>query len=122
MDIIRTHPLNGFEMIMNVDLPRMVGETIRQHHERCDGSGYPSGLTGNEISIEAQILMVADVVEAMMSHRPYRPALGLETALEEIRVNSGSKYNAEVVSACISLFQEDRYAIDDSEHKVIFPL
>lgn len=122
LQMIRTHPLNGYEMMTNVELPKIVGETIRQHHERCDGSGYPSGLKGSEISIEAQILMVADVVEAMMSHRPYRPALGLEAALEEIRANSGIRYNAEAVSACISLFQEDNYAIDDSEHRVIFPL
>ena len=122
IQMIRNHPLSGYEMMMNVDLPKVVGETIYQHHERCDGSGYPNGLIGKEISIEAQILMVADVVEAMMSHRPYRPALGLETALEEIRKNTGTLYNPEVVSACISLFHEDHYAIDDSEHKVIFPL
>jgi len=107
---------------LKVDLPKMVGETIYQHHERCDGKGYPRGLSGKEISIEAQILMVGDVVEAMMSHRPYRPALGLEMALEEIRKNSETAYNPEVVSACIRLFNEDCYAIDDCEHKVVFPL
>jgi len=120
--MIRNHPLNGYEMLMKVDLSKMVGETIYQHHERCDGSGYPRGLNGKEISKEAQILMVGDVVEAMMSHRPYRPALGLEMALEEIWKNSGTSYNAEVVAACISLFNEDHYAIDDCEHKVLFPL
>lgn len=122
MQLIRNHPFSGYEMLMKVDLPRMIGETIYQHHERCDGQGYPRGLSGNELSTEAQILMVADVVEAMMSHRPYRPALGLEKALEEIQNNSGTLYNAEVVSACISLFNEDCYAIDDSEHKVNFAL
>ncbi len=120
--MIRNHPHNGYEMLMKVDLPKMVGETIYQHHERCDGKGYPRGLIGKDISIEAQILMVGDVVEAMMSHRPYRPALGLEMALEEIRKNSGTSYNAEAVSACLNLFNEDCYAIDDCEHKVVFPL
>ena len=122
IQMIRTHPVNGYEMMRNVDLPEVVGETIYQHHERCDGSGYPKGMKENEISIEAQILMVADVVEAMMSHRPYRPAMGLSKALEEIETNSGTLYHAEVVAACAGLFHEDNYAIDDSEHKVIFPL
>lgn len=122
IQMIRTHPLNGYEMMRNVDLPEMVGETIYQHHERRDGSGYPKGLKGDEISVEAQILMVADVVEAMMSHRPYRPAMGLAKALEEIETNSGTLYHTEVVAACIGLFHEDHYAIDDSEHRVIFPL
>lgn len=122
MQLIRKHPIDGYEMLMNVALPKIVGETIYQHHERCDGSGYPNGLTGKEISVEAKILMVADVVEAMMSHRPYRPALGLEAALEEIRANSGILFDAKVVDACLSLFLEDHYAIDDSEYKVNFPL
>jgi putative two-component system response regulator len=122
IQMIRNHPLNGYEMLMKVDLPELVGETIYQHHERCDGSGYPRGLLENEISVEAQILMVADVVEAMMSHRPYRPAHGLEKALEEIQENSGTLYNVEVVSACTQLFIEDCYTIDDREYKVNFLL
>lgn len=122
IQMIKNHPLNGYEMMLNVDLPKMVGDTIYQHHERCNGSGYPKGLKEKEISIEAHILMVADVVEAMMSHRPYRPALGLEKALDEISSNAGTLYHAGVVSACLSLFREDHYMIDDCEHKVIFPL
>ena len=122
MQMIKNHSFSGYEMLMKVDLPSNIGETIYQHHERCDGKGYPRGLTRNEISIEAQILMVADVVEAMMSHRPYRPALGLETALNEINMNSGSKYNPDVVSACQTLFNIDQYKIDDCEHKVPFHL
>lgn len=122
MQMIRNHSLSGYEMLMKVDLPEIIGETIYQHHERFNGEGYPRGLNKHEISIEAQILMVADVVEAMMSHRPYRPALGLEKALDEILKNSGSHYNSEVVDACTRLFVEDHYAIDDSEHKVIFPI
>ncbi|QOX62973.1 response regulator [Anoxybacterium hadale] len=120
--MVKTHSDSGYEMLMKVDLPINIAQTIRQHHERCDGTGYPRGLSGSEISMEAQILMVADVVEAMMSHRPYRPALGLEKALNEIRTNGGRYYNSEVVSACLSLFEEDHYKIDDSEHEIDFKL
>ena len=89
MGIIRTHSLRGFEMLRKVDLPRMIGEAVLAHHERCDGSGYPRGLTAKEIGGETHILIVADVVEAMLSHRPYRSAVGLEPALCEIEENSG---------------------------------
>ncbi|MEL7655592.1 MAG: HD domain-containing phosphohydrolase [Bacillota bacterium] len=122
MQMIRNHSISGYEMLMKVNLPKIIGETIYQHHERCNGEGYPRGLTENEISIEAQILMVADVVEAMMSHRPYRPALGLEKALDEILKNSGTHYKPEVVDACSRLFIEDQYEIDENEHKVLFPI
>lgn len=122
MQMIRNHSYSGYEMLTKVNLPSIVAETIYQHHERCNGKGYPRGLEDKEISTEAQILMVADVVEAMMSHRPYRPALGIEKALDEILTHSGTSYNAKVVKACASLFLEDRYIIDDSEHKIVFPL
>jgi len=120
--MVKTHSDSGYEMLMKVDLPINIAQTICQHHERCDGTGYPRGLSGSELSMEAQILMVADVVEAMMSHRPYRPALGLGKALEEIRTNRGRRYNSAVVSACLSLFEEDHYKIDDSEHEIDFKL
>lgn len=122
MQMIRNHPFSGYEMISRVNLPEVIAETIYQHHERCDGSGYPRGMEISEITIEAQIIMVADVVEAMISHRPYRPALGLEAALQEIEQNSGSLYNPEVVSACVNLFHKDNYVIDDKEHTISFPL
>jgi HD-GYP domain-containing protein (c-di-GMP phosphodiesterase class II) len=82
---------------------------VRQHHERIDGSGYPRGIKGDEITLEARILAVADVVEAMASHRPYRASLGLDKALEEITTNQGSKYDPDVVKICISLFNEKKY-------------
>ena len=120
--MIQNHPLASYEMLTRVDLPRIINETIFQHHERCDGSGYPRGLTGREISAEAQILMVADVVEAMMSHRPYRPALGLDAALAEIQANAGVRYNPGIVAACVALFLDDGYQIEDCEYKILFPL
>jgi len=86
-----------------------LSEIIYQHHERLDGSGYPRNLKGNEIIIEARILAVADVVESMASHRPYRPALGLEAALEEINRNKGKLYDSDVVDACLRLFQEKSF-------------
>ncbi|MBU4414890.1 MAG: HD domain-containing protein, partial [Proteobacteria bacterium] len=81
-------------------------QIVLQHHERMDGSGYPKGLLGKEILIEARILGVADVVEAMASHRPYRPALGIDKALEEISINKGKLYDAEVVNACLRVFKD----------------
>ncbi len=120
--MIKTHPFSGYEMLMGVDLPKNIGDTIYQHHERCDGSGYPRGLTRDEMSMEAQILMIADVVEAMMSHRPYRPALGLNHALEEIQRNAGTFYNPEVVKACITLFRDSDYMLDDHEHEIDFQI
>ena len=83
---------------------------VYQHHERLDGSGYPRGLKGDEILLEARILMVADVVEAMASHRPYRAALGIEPALQEIAANAGKIYDAEVARVCIGLFREKAFA------------
>ncbi len=118
MEMIKNHSIKGHEMISKVDLPKLIGETVFQHHERCNGKGYPRGLSADEITIEAKILMVADVVEAMISHRPYRPALGVEAALDEILKNSGINYEKTVVSACLDLFQCDNYVIDDAEHNI----
>jgi HD-GYP domain-containing protein (c-di-GMP phosphodiesterase class II) len=85
---------------------------ILQHHERLDGSGYPQGLKGDEISLEARILAVADVVEAMASHRPYRPGLGLDKALEEIRQNRGVLYDPQAVDICLRLFREKGFSFE----------
>ncbi|RLC28883.1 MAG: hypothetical protein DRH37_08685, partial [Deltaproteobacteria bacterium] len=85
-----------------------------QHHERIDGSGYPNGLSGNDILMEAKILGVADVVEAMASHRPYRPSLGIEKALDEISKNRGILYEPDVVDACLKIFRERRFRFDES--------
>jgi HD-GYP domain-containing protein (c-di-GMP phosphodiesterase class II) len=85
---------------------------VLQHHERLDGSGYPSGLKGAEISLEAKIIAVADVVEAMSSHRPYRPALGVDKALEEISQNKGKLYDADVVDACLNVFKDEGFKFE----------
>ena len=86
---------------------------ILQHHERLDGSGYPSGLKGDEIILEARILIVADVVEAMSSHRPYRPGLGIEAALEEIKRGRGLCYDPKVVDVCMHLFHDKQFDFSD---------
>jgi len=104
--LIKTHPAVGAEALQMVPFPWPLQEMIRQHHERSDGSGYPRGLSGDEILMEARILCVADVVEAMQSHRPYRPALGQDVALEEVRRGSGKTFDGAVVEACLGLFQD----------------
>jgi len=95
-----------------VESPWPLAEIVLQHHERMDGSGYPRGLKGEEILIEARILAVADVVEAMASHRPYRAALGLDAALEEIEKNRGLLYDSHAVDTCLSLFREKRFQLE----------
>jgi putative nucleotidyltransferase with HDIG domain len=120
--MIRHHSFHGYEMLMNAELPDGIGETIYQHHERCDGSGYPRGIGNEMILPEAKILMVADVVEAMISHRPYRPALGVEAAMNEIKQNAGKLFDADVVKACLELLQSHTFEVDDSTYKVIFPI
>lgn len=102
--IIKSHPQAGYEILKNIEFPWPISDIVVQHHERMDGSGYPAGLKGDEIVMEARILIVADVVEAMSSHRPYRPAIGLEKALKEIVNNKGVLYDASVVEACMRVF------------------
>jgi putative nucleotidyltransferase with HDIG domain len=108
-DMIKLHPQVGFDVLKSIDFPWPVPKIILQHHERIDGSGYPQGLRGKDILIEAKILAVADVVEAMASHRPYRPALGVDKALEEISSKQGILYAPDVVQACNSLFRTFHY-------------
>jgi PAS domain S-box-containing protein/putative nucleotidyltransferase with HDIG domain len=110
-EIIKTHAQVGFAILRGIDFPWPVAAVIAQHHERMDGSGYPFGLPGPDILLEARILAVADVVEAMASHRPYRPALGIEKALEEISRNRGVLYDSEVVDACIRVFTEKGFTL-----------
>ena len=110
-ELIKAHAEAGFEIVKDIDFPWSVAEIIRQHHERLDGSGYPRGLKGEQILLEAKILTIADVVEAMSSHRPYRPAKGVEAALDEITQGRGSLYDAEVVDACLRLFGVRGYKI-----------
>jgi len=104
--LIKEHSRRGYEMLKNIESPSQLAEVVYQHHERMDGSGYPRKLKGNAILVEARILAVADVVESMASHRPYRPALGIDVALNEIMQNSGTLYDKVVVDACLRLFQE----------------
>jgi response regulator RpfG family c-di-GMP phosphodiesterase len=106
LDLIRTHPQVGYDILKNIEFERPVADIVLQHHERMDGSGYPLGLSGQAILIEARILAVADVVEAMASHRPYRPALGIGRAIEEISQNRGTRYDSRVVDACLKVISE----------------
>lgn len=108
--LIKEHPRVGYDILKKIEFPWPVAQIILQHHERMDGSGYPDGLVGEAILLEARILAVADVVEALSSHRPYRPALGLEKAIEEIRRGRGIRYDIQVVDACFRLFKEHRFA------------
>jgi putative nucleotidyltransferase with HDIG domain len=112
LSLIQTHPQVGSDILKKMELPGEVSSIVLQHHERMDGSGYPSGLSGKDIILEARILAVADVVEAMASHRPYRPALGLDQALEEITQNKGKLYDPEVVDACLKLFKEKGFKFE----------
>jgi HD-GYP domain-containing protein (c-di-GMP phosphodiesterase class II) len=107
--LIKAHPQTGYEVLKDIQFPWPIAQIVLQHHERLDGSGYPQGLKGDQIMLEARILIVADVVEAMSSHRPYRPGLGLPQALEELRRNRGRFYDPAVVDACLKLFEERRY-------------
>jgi len=105
-NIIKMHPTVGYEVLKGLELPWPVAQIVHQHHERLDGSGYPLGLSGKDILLEARILAVADVVEAMASHRPYRPSLGLDRALSEIVKHKGKLYDPEVTDACLRVFRD----------------
>ena len=107
--LIKEHPQMGYNMLKDVESPWPLAQIVYQHHERMDGSGYPRNLKGDEILMEARILAVADVVEAMASHRPYRAALGIDVALEEIVKNKGIIYDNAVADACLRLFREKGY-------------
>jgi putative nucleotidyltransferase with HDIG domain/PAS domain S-box-containing protein len=110
-DLIKSHPEVGYDIIKGVSFPWPVAQMIHQHHERLDGSGYPGGLKGNEITLEAQIIAVADVVEAITANRPYRPAPGIEVALEEIRRGAGIGYNPDVVEICEQIITREDFAL-----------
>ena len=106
MDLIKTHAQAGYEILAGIEFPWPVARIVQQHHERRDGTGYPLGLAGEAILLEARILTVADVVEAMASYRPYRPANGIAPALAEIETYRGSRYAPEAVDACLALFNK----------------
>ena len=109
---IRPHPQVGFDIVKDAQFPWPIAEMILQHHERIDGSGYPSGLKGESIILEAKILAVADVVQAMCSERPHRPALGVDGALEYISINKGKKFDSSVVDACVRAFKNRGFAFE----------
>ncbi|NWG30767.1 MAG: PAS domain-containing protein [Rhodocyclaceae bacterium] len=111
-EIIKTHPRAGYEILKSIDFPWPVADIVLQHHERLDGSGYPDGRCEPDILLEARILAVADVVEAMASHRPYRPGFGIYPALQEISRHKGRLYDAAVADACLRLFLEKSYSLD----------
>jgi len=110
--LVKFHPESGYAILKNIDFPWPIGEIIYEHHERLDGSGYPRGLKGDQILLEAKIIAVADVVESMVSYRPYRAALGLDVALNEIVSKKGIFYDPAVVEACVKVFKEDGYKIE----------
>ena len=108
--ILKTHPQVGYDILKDVEFPWPLAQIVLQHHERMDGSGYPSGLAGDDILPEARILIVADTVEAMSSHRPSRPAQGLEKALSQIEENRGKLYDADVVDSCLQIFRTGTFS------------
>jgi PAS domain S-box-containing protein/putative nucleotidyltransferase with HDIG domain len=112
MELIRRHTNLGFQILSTIDFPWPISAIVVQHHERVDGTGYPYGLEGDMTLTEAKIISIADVVEAMSTHRPYRPAVGIESAMEEIDTNRGILYDSDVVDACISLYNKNRLAFD----------
>ena len=112
-ELIKAHAKSSFDILKPISFPWPIAEMAFQHHERMDGSGYPQGLKGDEILIGARIMAAADVIEAMSSHRPYRPALGVEKALEEIERGRGSLYDENVANACLKIFREKNYSIPD---------
>lgn len=109
--VVRTHVQVGYDIVKDIDFPWPIAEMVLNHHERLDGSGYPAGHKGDDIPLDARILAVADVVEAMLSHRPYRPSLGIEATLADLTAQRGVKYDAEVVDACVRLFREKNYML-----------
>lgn len=113
-EIIKSHSQVGYDIIKGINFPWPIAQIVLQHHERLDGSGYPSGLKGDDILLEAQILAVADTVEAMSSHRPYRPALSIKSALDTIMEGKGHHYNPEIVDLCVHLFEEDGFEFSSS--------
>ena len=106
-ELVKTHSQNAYDILKAIDFPYPIADIILQDHERMDGSGYPQGLKGEEILLEARIVAVADVLEAMSAHRPYRPALGIEAAMEEITRHRGLLYDENVVDACLEIYREN---------------
>jgi putative two-component system response regulator len=112
MEMLRIHPEVSYEMLRSIPAPWPIAEMVRQHHEKIDGSGYPRGLTKEQMLLEGRILAVADATEAESSYRPYRPARGIEMALEQVIKQSGTSYDPEVVDVCVELFRSDGFSFE----------
>ncbi len=112
-EMLKIHPQVSYEILKDIPFSKPVAQTVLQHHERLDGSGYPAGLRGDQILPEAKILSVADVTEANSSFRPYRPAHGIEAALERLSQQKGIRYDADAVDACLSLFREEKFCFHE---------
>ena len=113
-NLVKNHVQAGYDLLNPITFPWVIAPAVLEHHERLDGSGYPNHLKADEISVEARILAVADVVDAMSSHRPYRAALGIDAALAEIERGRETFYDATVVDACLKLFREKGYKMLDA--------
>jgi len=111
--VVKNHSQTGYEILRSIEFPWPIAKIVYQHHERLDGSGYPNNLKEDDILLEARILAVADVMEAMISHRPYREAFSLDYALDELKNNRGILYDSEVVDACIELFEKDAFSLPE---------
>jgi HD-GYP domain-containing protein (c-di-GMP phosphodiesterase class II) len=108
-NLVKKHPEVGYDILKNIDFPWPIADIVIQHHERINGSGYPKGLTGDKMLLEAKILAIADVLEAMASHRPYRAAVGIDKAMEELNTKKGILYDEEIAVLCLDLFQKKKY-------------
>ena len=111
VSLIRAHSQTGYDILQGIDFPWPIADIVLQHHERLDGSGYPKGLAGDDILLPARIIGVADVVETMASHRPYRPSMGLDKALDEIAQNKGALYEPAIVDACLKIFNHNEFQL-----------
>ncbi|MCK4979368.1 MAG: HD-GYP domain-containing protein, partial [Candidatus Delongbacteria bacterium] len=118
-NLIKMHPQTGYDILKSIEFPWPIAKIVLQHQERLDGSSYPGGLKGDEIHIKARILAVADVIEAMSSHRPYRPSLGIDFALEEIEKNRDILFDPEVTDVCLKLFREKGYKFPEASSETI---
>ena len=112
-NLIKSHSQVGFDILKNIRFPLPIANIVHQHHERMNGSGYPLGIAGNDILIESRVIGVADVVEAMSSHRPYRPSLGIDAALEEIMKDRGTFFDPDAVNACLKIIQEKKFKFEN---------
>ena len=112
-ELVKIHAQSGYEILKDIDFPWPVAKMVLEHHERINGSGYPNGMTGDHLLLESRILAVADVVDGISYHRPYRPALGINAALYDIRGNRGVLYDPEVVDVCLRLFNEKNYKMEE---------